>query len=398
MSGLKELAKGGWHPKSKGSGKESWRGDFKGVNTVAGWVGKGKNPEEEAHRHQSAPLSTLKDPASFGPPPKHINYHGAAASPNSTMSDRQELGEPLSQEETAAKQRVQEAREAKAKIEEVANKPTPGPYRANTTGLNTTHVPKPPTRRLSPPPTVDLTVKLKPKLPPRLPPRQNSHPDGYTQAPPPPYSESTQGDSSTPGHLNQGPLERLGQAGISVPGFNIGRTASPPVPPRQNSSPLHAPPSPAANANRGPQLSELQSRFAKLSTSSSQGQAPTTGTSLADKQTAFKTARNLRNDPSKVSLSDMKSAATTASNFRERHGEQATAGWRTASSLNQKYGIADRMNSPTTTNAPPSTPPLPQSPTRWGKKPPPPPPPKKRELVPNSSEPPPVPLGSKPKF
>jgi len=37
MSGFKGLAKGGWHPKGKGDGgKESWRGDFKGVNTVVG--------------------------------------------------------------------------------------------------------------------------------------------------------------------------------------------------------------------------------------------------------------------------------------------------------------------------------------------------------------------------
>jgi hypothetical protein len=35
MSGLKNLAKGGWHSGGKGEGgKESWRGDFKGVNTV----------------------------------------------------------------------------------------------------------------------------------------------------------------------------------------------------------------------------------------------------------------------------------------------------------------------------------------------------------------------------
>jgi hypothetical protein len=32
---IRDLAKGGWHPKGKGEGgKESWRGDFKGVNTV----------------------------------------------------------------------------------------------------------------------------------------------------------------------------------------------------------------------------------------------------------------------------------------------------------------------------------------------------------------------------
>lgn len=34
MSGFKDLAKGGWHPKGKDGGKESWKGDFKGVQTV----------------------------------------------------------------------------------------------------------------------------------------------------------------------------------------------------------------------------------------------------------------------------------------------------------------------------------------------------------------------------
>jgi hypothetical protein len=33
MSGTFSL-KGGWHPKGKDGGKESWRGDFKGINQV----------------------------------------------------------------------------------------------------------------------------------------------------------------------------------------------------------------------------------------------------------------------------------------------------------------------------------------------------------------------------
>lgn len=34
MSSLKEIAKGGWHPKGKDGGEESWRSDFKGINQV----------------------------------------------------------------------------------------------------------------------------------------------------------------------------------------------------------------------------------------------------------------------------------------------------------------------------------------------------------------------------
>ncbi|KAF2194864.1 hypothetical protein K469DRAFT_725993 [Zopfia rhizophila CBS 207.26] len=401
MNGFKDIAKRGWNPKSKDGGKESWRGDFKGVNTVAGWMGKGKDTNQAAKEHQSSPLSTLKDPASFGPPPKHVHYCGAASVPNSTTPNRSGLGAPLSQE-ISAKQRGQEAREAKAKEEEKANEPPPGPYRVDTTGLNTAHLPKPPARRLDQevaPPTAVQPAKPKPKLPPRLPPRQNSHPDVYAADPPPSYNESTK-NIPAPGFLNQGAMDRLGQAGVSVPGFNIGRTASPPVPPRQNSSPSDAPTSPVASGNRGPQLSELQSRFSKLSASPSGAQAQSTGTSWADKQAACQTANNLCNDPSKVSVSDVKSAASTANNFRERHGEQVAAGWRTASGLNQKYGIADRGNSYTSASSTSSSPPPLQSPTQSGigKKPPPPPLPKKKGLTAGAGEPPPLPLGSKPKF
>jgi hypothetical protein len=34
MSGIKDVVKGGWHPKGKDGGEESWRNDNKGINTV----------------------------------------------------------------------------------------------------------------------------------------------------------------------------------------------------------------------------------------------------------------------------------------------------------------------------------------------------------------------------
>ncbi|KAF2795349.1 hypothetical protein K505DRAFT_336097 [Melanomma pulvis-pyrius CBS 109.77] len=355
MSGLKDLAKGGWHPKGKTGGKESWRGDFKGANTVAGWMGKGKDTNQEALDHQSAPLSTLKDPASFGPPPKRT----LAAAPDSSG-----LGAPVPT--PTRQQRLQEAEE-----EEEANKPPPGPYRADTTGLSTAQLPKPPLRRPgqapSPPPSRESAPKPKPKLPPRLPPRQNSHPDAYAETPPPTYNDSTQDSAPAQGYLNQSALDRLGQSGVSVPGFNIGRTASPPIPPRQNAPlPSNPPHSPVTGASHGPQLSELQSRFAKMSTPSVGGQTPA--------------PLNTSNSNSVLG----------------QHGEKPTTGRRTPSSLAQKYGIANVGMS----SASPIASPL-QSPTHSGigKKPPPPPPPKKKELTGNAGgEAPPVPLGSKPKF
>ncbi|KAF2119968.1 hypothetical protein BDV96DRAFT_641835 [Lophiotrema nucula] len=397
MSGIKDLAKGGWHPKGKGpGGKESWRGDFKGINTVAGWMGKGKGPdEEEASDHVSAPLSTLKDPSSFGPPPKHVNYHGAAAVSSGSSSAQGGLGAPLTQEESTAKQRLQARREAQAREEEEANKPPPGPYRADTTGLATANLPKPPARRLdqsATPTSATASAKPPPKLPPRLPPRQNSHPNEFAEAPPPPYSEPLH-HNNAPGSLNQGAMDRLGRAGVAVPGLNIGRNASPTPPPVQT------PTSPTTG--HGSQLSELQSRFAKLSTPSSGVPTPSTGaqgTSWADKQAALRTAGNFRNDPSKVSVSDLRGAASTANNFRERHGEQAASGWQKANSLNQKYGIADRINTKASPSSP--IPPSPQSPTHSGigRRPPPPPPKKKKLAANNGDAPPPIPISSKPKF
>lgn len=34
MSGFKSIVKEGWHPKGSDGGRESWRGDFKGINQV----------------------------------------------------------------------------------------------------------------------------------------------------------------------------------------------------------------------------------------------------------------------------------------------------------------------------------------------------------------------------
>jgi hypothetical protein len=329
-------------------------------------MGKGKQPgsTEAAYEHQSTPLSSLKDPATFAPPPRRVP--GAAP--------------PL--------QRRQQAQE-----DEEANRPPPGPYQADTTGLNTAHLPKPPAFRHGQASSSGAAAAAKPKpsLPPRLPPRQNEYPDANTPAPPPPYSEAAQDSNVLQGELNQGAMSRLGGLGVSVPGFGIGR-ASPPVPPRQNSSPSNARILAPAPPTRRPQQSEVQSSLA--GSSAPLNATPKTGTTWAEKQAAIKTAGNLRDDPSKVTLADARSAASTANNFRQRHGEQAASGLRTANSLNQKYGISDRVNGLGSSSATVQPPPSPTQ-NRVGKKPAPPPPPKKRELT---TEPPPIPLSSKPKF
>jgi hypothetical protein len=122
MPDFREIAKGGWNPKGKDGKSESWRGDFKGIGQVSSWMGKGQQNSSnatggsgskgiaqvsswlgkgqqnssnatEASEHVSRPLSTLKDPAAFGPPPKHIHFHGGAALPNQViaLSMRQDI-------------------------------------------------------------------------------------------------------------------------------------------------------------------------------------------------------------------------------------------------------------------------------------------------------------------
>jgi hypothetical protein len=347
--------------------------------------GGGKDSRADAAlSHQSAPLSSLKDPSTFAPPPKRLDY---GASP------------------VASRPRPQAQR-----AEEEADKPSPGPYRLDTTGLNTAHLPKPPAFRpnaASPTTPSTPTTTSKPSLPPRLPPRQNEYPDEYAPAPPPTYNEATQ--EPLQGMLNQGALNRLGQAGVSVPGFGMGRSApppvparrtdSPPIPPRQNSA--TGPTAPPATTGHGSQLGELQSRFGKMSTGTSNTVPPATGTSWADKQAALRTASGLRDDPSKVSGADMKNAASTASNFQQRHGAQVASGFKAANGLNQKYGLAGRVNnfaSSSSSTSPPPQPSVASGTGGIGKKLAPPPPPKKKELGGSPGEPPPVPLSSKPKF
>jgi len=217
-------------------------------------------------------------------------------------------------------------------------------------------------------------------------------------------------------------MNRLGQAGVSVPGFNIDRTSS-----TQNTSASTTTPAAAPS-----QLNELQARFSRMQTPSTQPaqqqQQPipmTTssgGTTWAAKQSALNTAANFHKDPSSVSWKDAKEAASTANNFRERHGEQVAQGYQTASAVNQKYGVAQKVGgfaasaAAYTTGTPGQAQGHEQgqveqeyvqevpSSTAAAKKAPPPPPKKKLLMVDAqqagvaaSGAPPPIPLSSKPR-
>jgi len=161
---------------------------------------------------------------------------------------------------------------------ELQDEPAPSlPYRADTTGLRTDHLPKPPSKRNDGPGAQTLSTSrpaaLPPRQPPRqaaaqnpslpprratpgtaaapgLPPRQNEYPDEHTPPAPPSYGEATQQQRNA-ATLNEAAVERLGRAGLSVPGLGIGQ------------APAAATPAP------GPQLSELQQRFARMNAGTS---------------------------------------------------------------------------------------------------------------------------------
>ena len=344
------------------------------------------------------------------------------------------MGAALSVRET----RAIEAQEHEATQAAQKSAPPAVPYRANTTGLSTTGLPKPPVRRLEDgqqSATASPTTKPKPSLPPRLPPRQNSHPTANAPSPPPDYNSATQPQQPAQDqHLNQGALGRLGKAGVSVPGLGIGagrgvqggQGSSQASNPWRNGSSPNTPSTSSPTATQSPSITGLQSRFGAMTTSptsssSNEPPTPSQGTSFAQKQAALRTASQFRNDPSSISLSDARSSAATANNFRERHGEQVATGWKGANALNKKYDVANRFNgtadqsgsaSPVkedgpiamrdNTAKPVGGESMPASPwanelSQGAFKKAPPPPPVKRTGTGSSGAPPPVPMGSKPR-
>src|SRR5947207_3206280 len=110
-------------------------------------MGKGKGPgSQPASQHVSRPLTTLEDPALFGPPPKNVNYHGGAALPNEITPHRGGLGAPLSETEINAAEPGVHAPSPQGEDEAKPAAP-PLPYRADRTGLKTNHLPLPPVHR-----------------------------------------------------------------------------------------------------------------------------------------------------------------------------------------------------------------------------------------------------------
>ena len=244
--------------------------------------------------------------------------------------------------------------------------------------------------------------------------------------------------------------------GVSVPGLGIGRSTNSTTSTstsanswsnERSQSTTSPPPSNATGGNS--QLSELQSRFSRMTSSSSvpktTSPAPNDPNStlparptLAESQSALRTASQLHTDPSKISLSDAQSAAATAQSgarnanaFKEKHADKFNAASTRAKSFENKYKVKHRFENfldkhaplegedgaqagaagggvgqglvqnpaPSTTQGGAPTPQAtPEVAASIGRKPPPPPPPKKpRTMHGNATAAaPPVPVGTKP--
>ncbi|KAI1282446.1 hypothetical protein F5Y07DRAFT_240096 [Xylaria sp. FL0933] len=269
--GWKDVVKNGWHPEKNGSSLKS---------QVKGLVGRGETSSPSSREgYVPPPRSSLRDPASFGPPPKHVAAYGPTAAQQQQQTQAPDSAggsrtySPV-QPYTQA-QHVEEAAAAEAPP------PEPKPYRVDTTGLSTSHLPPPPTRYSGgqspqpPPParsavittTQPSAITAKPKAPPSLPPRLPPRSGNSTPSPSP---TSADGQAASQGYLNQGAVNRLGAAGISVPGFGIGGGGKTP-PPLPLAGARHGPP-PTAAPTQAPgygQTEELQARFARMGTPSS---------------------------------------------------------------------------------------------------------------------------------
>ncbi|VUC26456.1 unnamed protein product [Clonostachys rosea] len=294
MSKYTEKAKGKWNEHKPGQGK--MRGQVVrthsplGLNTPlygdiaklsSNLVHRNKSSDSSSNDHVSVPLSHLKDPSSFAPPPRRTSS-GLAPPPPPTKEKRQVVTSPSNYQDPRALNPAPPPRAGGGQHqEEEADAAPRGPYRVNTTGLATNHLPPPPGRRDGAdgrsPPSYDTALThpqqppkpAQPSLPPRLPARTN-----VGTPPATPSGASNYGGDD--GYLNQNAVNRLGAAGVSVPSLGIGRsTASsgPPLPPpRQDSS---------GSVN---QINELQNRFSKMNSRNSPSPGPAASAPLPPPQ------------------------------------------------------------------------------------------------------------------
>ncbi|KAJ0159767.1 hypothetical protein CTA2_9147, partial [Colletotrichum tanaceti] len=123
MSNFGNFMKNGWHPEKAGT---TLKGQVNGLL--------GRNKDDEKEDRVARPLSSLQDPSTFAPPPRRVP---GAPPPRSNATSP---GAPPPPYEDPSRQQQQQQQEE----EEEA---PPRPYRVNTTGLSTSHLPPPPGRK-----------------------------------------------------------------------------------------------------------------------------------------------------------------------------------------------------------------------------------------------------------
>lgn len=258
------------------------------------------------------PRAALVDPSSFAPPPKNLNYYNPEATER--QADRIPRKGPLSpaeyraREEEKAKREKEEAAKAieQRKLERQAKQQLrleqqahdgesgpPLPYRNDSTGLSTTQFAPPVARRDAPDGTIMIrpTASSKPSLPPRLPDRQNS---SGAPSPSPTNERDFQG-----AQLSQRPSNRFGTTNSSVSSPTVFSQGQPQTENRGRPQPFTAittksPSYSSATSQDNPQLSELQTRFNRMATSSPKVEAPAQGKTWSERQAAIRTASSPR--------------------------------------------------------------------------------------------------------
>ncbi|SZF01597.1 unnamed protein product [Blumeria hordei] len=311
MSNFKDKVKSSWNTRNKdGKLTNRLRDDFKGLDQVAGWMGKERDHGTTNDRESRLAVS-YKDPSSFKPPPKRINSYVDTTTQNHASSDTKESLSTWPSE----KKKIGDLEERKL--------PPPVPSRDNSAGSKALQIsPRNPhfngfdsERRNS-----ENCPEAKPRLPPRLPPRKTSS-----------LAASSVADSTdSPEDVSKDGPSRSGAASIKQSCLQSSTLAKSFLTTARNVSP-------SDNVQSCP--STTTSLTSPKSVSASEG------TTFAEKRAALKTVSSLRNNPSSVSFHDVKTAAGTAKSFQERHGNQVKTGLHLAQRL-QGNRTSDEGESP----------------------------------------------------
>lgn len=275
-------------------------------------------------REASRPLSSLRDPSTFAPPPKRIGSGSTGSALSSALSapaavkvaaEAEAVAPPYRYQASPASLPAQKEGVADATHHQLLNQ-------VDTTGLSASNLP-PPIRRdgtgiqtigPTPRPAVPGNKPQPPALPPRLPPRSLTSRPTYSSpaaaaAPPPVLSPADMTGRLTGSAVGIAQLQpRLSRL---PPGLPLGRGAS-------------ASSSNATNSRASPSSPEV--------------------TTCAQTHASLCTAAQLQKDLSSVAMSDARSTVSPASYLCERHGGHLATELHGAGRANERYGVGSRLD------------------------------------------------------